>query len=289
MSYSPIALFLYNRPVHTKKVLDALSENKEAKFSELFIFVDGIKDNASRVEMDKRNHLLNIIEKESRFKQVKIIFSKKNKGLATSIVDGINFVLSIYDRIIVLEDDILTQSGFLEFMNNALDYYKNNENVGCISGWSNNVISAFFHNKTYFLKGSDCWGWGTWKRAWSHYNQDGKFLLEKIIKNNLTYEFNRKAMFPFLGLLQDQVQQKNQSWAIRWHASLYLANKLCLYPVISLVENIGFDGSGVHKDEFVFSQKVQSKLKFYPIPALESKVFFISYRLRRILSEILKL
>jgi len=47
-------------------------------------------------------------------------------------------------------------------------------------------------------------------------------------------------------MLRDQIAGRNDSWAVRWHASCFLAGRLTLYPGKSLVSNVGLDGSGEH-------------------------------------------
>src|SRR3954468_7877191 len=105
---APIILFVYNRPVHTKNTLDALANNYLAGESVLFIFSDGPKNEASAEELNKINAVRSIAAAEKRFKEVKVIESVSNKGLAGSIVSGVTKIVNEYEKIIVLEDDIIT-------------------------------------------------------------------------------------------------------------------------------------------------------------------------------------
>jgi hypothetical protein len=129
-------------------------------------------------------------------------------------------------------------------MNRALSLYENDERVISIHGYVYPVKEALPEN--FFLRGADCWGWATWKRGWDLFESRGEYLLEKIKKEKLEYSFNFDGSYNYLDLLKMQIRGKNDSWAIRWHASAFLHNKFTLYPGKSLVANIGFDGSGAN-------------------------------------------
>ena len=113
---------------------------------------------------------------------------------------------------------------------------------------------------TFFLKGADCWGWATWKRGWDLFEYDGKKLLKALIQKKLIYQFNYNNTFDFERMLKNQIEGKNDSWAIRWYASALINNKLTLYPGKSLIQNIGLDNSGVHSknDAHFVHKKLQN-------------------------------
>lgn len=245
MKYSPIVLFLYNRPDHTKLTLNALANNKEASDSELFIYCDGLKPDSSEKDQDNVKEVRHIANQENRFKKINVIYREENLGLANSIISGVTEIINQFGRIIVLEDDIVVSTSFLKYMNYALDYYQDNEKIASIHGYSfpiNNLPDF------YFLKGTDCWGWASWKRAWNYFEADGIVLYDKLINSDKGYDFNFYNSYNYLGMLSDQIQNKNDSWAIRWYASAYLNDMLTLYPGKTFVLNIGFDGSGTHSD-----------------------------------------
>lgn len=241
--YSPIALFVYNRPEHTRKTVEALLRNPEASESELFIFSDGSK---SRGENKTVEDVRNYIKTITGFKAIHIIPSPDNLGLSKSIVSGISRVLETHDRIIVLEDDLVTSPHFLAYMNEGLDIYEKEEGVISIHGYVYPVKNKL--PDTFFLKGADCWGWATWKRGWQLFENDGKYLLQQLIDKGLQREFDFNNRFPFTEMLRKQVSGKNDSWAIKWYASAFLQDRLTLYPGSSLVHNIGNDRSGTHRE-----------------------------------------
>lgn len=277
MQLAPIVLFTYNRPWHTKQVLDALALNGEAKESVLYIYCDGAKENASQENIDKIQELRLLVKKEHRFKEVIVKEQEKNKGLANSIIDGVTEVVNKYGSIIVLEDDIVPSKGFLKYMNTALDIYLTEDKVGCIHAWNYFLDTNNYKSSTFFLKGADCWGWATWKRGWDEFNQNGSILLNNITSSKSEYEFNRRGTHEFVNMLKDQIEGKNDSWAIRWHASLFLNNKYCLQPTQSIVKNIGFDNSGVHCSTSDLKQEPIDFIDIKPIEIIESEWFFESY------------
>jgi hypothetical protein len=146
--------------------------------------------------------------------------------------------------VIVLEDDLLPSVHFLRYMNDALHMYERDERVISIHAYAYPVKSAL--PETFFLRGADCWGWGTWKRGWDLFDADGPKLLRELEQRKLTQDFDLDGSYPYTQMLRDCIAGRNDSWAIRWYASAYLKGKLTLYPGSSQVQNIGADGSGSH-------------------------------------------
>jgi len=168
-----------------------------------------------------------------------------NKGLASSIIDGVTETVDRSGRVIVLEDDIVVQPNFLAFMNSGLDAYEQKTEVASICAYMY-PIDPDGLPPTFFLRGTDCWGWATWKRAWDKFEPDGAKLLKQIDARNLRWEFDMDGSYPYCRMMEDQIAGRNNSWAIRWHASAYLKAMLSCFPGRSLVQNIGLDGSGTH-------------------------------------------
>ena len=240
-SLAPIVLFVYNRIEHTRLTVESLLRNKYAEFSDLIIFSDAAYsfDKKSGVE-DVRKYLESIIG----FRSITIYHRSENFGLARSIIEGVTQILSEHQKIIVLEDDMVTAPHFLAYMNEALLKYADDDRVISIHAYVYPVKGAL--PETFFLRGADCWGWATWRRGWSLFNPDGQFLLDGLTRKKLIFDFNFKNTYPFSKMLEGQIKGLNDSWAIRWYASAFLAAKLTLYPARSLLHNIGNDASGTH-------------------------------------------
>lgn len=248
---APIVLFVYNRPQHTQKTLEALQKNTLASESELFVYSDAPR-NAESVE--KVRQVRDLLKSLQGFKSVTIVEREKNWGLANSVIDGVTSILQKFPSIIVLEDDLVASENFLAYMNAALTKYKGYQNVFGISGYSHSNDEEGFPS-TYFLKLTSSWGWATWADKWKAFCRDD-LMLKKILQDSaLLSKFNFDNSFDFVSMAQLQLQKKIDSWAIYWYASVFLEDGLTLYPCKSLLENIGFDGSGVHCENQLGSVK----------------------------------
>lgn len=244
MTCAPIALFVYNRPVHTRRTIDALKQNKLSNDSELIVFSDAAKSGAQAEAVCK---VRKYIREINGFKSVTIVEREANLGLASSVIDGVTTIVNKYGRIIVLEDDMVTSPYFLTYMNEALEKYADDKSVVSIHGYVYPVKQSL--PEAFFLLGADCWGWATWSRGWTCFNSDGQFLLDELKRRKLIRAFDFNGAYPFSKMLEGQIKGKNDSWAVRWYASAFLSEKLTLYPGRSLVHNIGNDGSGTHCGE----------------------------------------
>ncbi len=244
-SPAPITLFVYNRPLHTKKVLDTLSINPEARHSILYIYCDGPKSDAN-IEIQKKIAETRLIAKtENRFKEVFVVEQLENKGLANSIIDGVTEVVNRHGTVIVLEDDIVTSPGFLKYMNDALKVYENETKVMHISGYILPVKKKL--PETFFYKPATCWGWATWARAWKYFEKNAEKQIRELTDKGHWKEFT--VDYSYMGYkshLEANLDGRLNTWAIFWYASIFLAGGTSLHPYPSLVQNIGTDGSGIH-------------------------------------------
>ena len=241
MICAPIALFVYNRPWHTRQTVEALAANMLASDTSLHVFSDAPKSETARQSVEAVRSYIRTI---SGFKSITIIERDTNFGLARSITDGVTSLCEQYGRVIVMEDDLVTSPYFLKFMNEGLDLYDSDERVISIHGYVYPVKATL--PEMFFLRGADCWGWATWKRGWDLFESDGRSLLKELNARKLAHRFDFDGAHPYVRMLKKQIKGKNNSWAIRWYASAFLKNKLTLYPGRSLVLNIGIDNSGAH-------------------------------------------
>ena len=240
--FAPIVVFGFNRPGHLKRSLESLEMNRESKFSELYIFIDGPRtvDDLHLVKECR------VVAKLTRgFKNTIPYFSESNLGLANSIINGVSKILKENDSVIVVEDDLQVSPNFLRFMNMGLMKYRDKIDVSAVHGYQYPIKLNF--DQCVFLKGADCWGWATWRDRWSGFEPDGRKLLNQLKVKGLCKEFNLENSLKNTDLLENQIAGKIDSWAIRWHASMFLQNRLGVFPPESLVLNLGLDGSGTHE------------------------------------------
>lgn len=275
---APIVLFVYNRPWHTRQTLEALSKNILADKSNLFIYADGPKENATEEQITKIKEVRQIIREKKWCKEIEIIEREKNLGLANSVISGVTEIVNKFLKIIVLEDDLITSKYFLKFMNDGLEFYKDEEKVISIHGYVYPVKKKL--PETFFLKGADCWGWATWKRGWSLFENDAKKLLDEIILKKLHTEFDFNGSYPFTKMLKAQVENNIDSWGIKWYASAFLNHKFTLYPCVSFIQNIGHDNSGRHsgKTNKFFSTLAKDPVTIKSIPVEINQEAFTSFQ-----------
>jgi len=241
MTYAPILLFAYNRLEHLRQTVESLLRNEQAAESELFVYSDAAKTDGDAEAVAAVRRYIHQIE---GFKSLNITERSENWGLARNIIDGVTTQVERFGKVIVLEDDLVVAPHFLEFMNDALTVYEDEPRVGHIQACD------FTHDPslpdTFLIKWIGSWGWATWKRAWNLFNPDGKALLAELERRKLTRTFDFNGSYRFTRMLRRQISGKNNSWAIRWNASLFLADVLSLNVGRSLVQNVGFDGSGTN-------------------------------------------
>lgn len=239
MTYAPIALFTYCRAEHTRMAVESLLRNKEAAESDLYVFSDGPKTEEKRKGVEETRAYIHTI---NGFKSIHIVEHEKNQGLANSLIAGITKVIDKYGRVIVVEDDLILSPFFLQFMNNALEKYKDDDRVGAISAFVPPVKEEL--PESFFLLYFQCWGWATWKRAWDLLEINPKPLLRGLRFKKTKFDVGGDC--GNYGNLYCQKVGLVDSWYVRFYASLFLKGKLSLYPGHSLATNNGFDGSGTH-------------------------------------------
>lgn len=239
--FAPIALFAYNRLTHTRETVEALKKNVLAGQTDLIIFSDASK---SDVQAEAVHEVREYIHQVDGFKTVTIVERPINLGLANSIIDGVTKLCNEFGKVIVLEDDLVTSPYFLQYMNDALDFYESEESVVAVDAYMYPIKAAM--PETFFLKDPGCWGWATWQRGWMLFESDGDKLLAQLKRKNLEKVFDYDGSYPYTQMLIDQIKKKNNSWAVRWYASIFLQDKLVLHVGKSLVLNIGNDNSGTH-------------------------------------------
>lgn len=288
MNLSPIVLFTYNRPWHVLQTLEALAQNTLADQSVLYIYCDGPKENATPEQLDKIKQVREIAGRKKWCKEVYVIEQPKNKGLAPSVIDGVTEIVNRFEKIIVIEDDVLTSRYFLQYMNEGLHFYEREERVFSLGSW-NYFSSKTLKEETFFLRNPDSIAWATWKRAWDYFEPDGIKLQKALRNRNLTDYFNLNIHegYNYSGMLQQQINGKVNSWAIRWLASVILQNGLALYPARSLTKHIGFGNEATHcKDDFDYNKNLElsfTPIKIQPIKVKENRVRlkdFVSFEKR---------
>jgi hypothetical protein len=288
---APIALFVYNRPEHTRRTIKFLQNNLLADESRLFIFSDAAKDPSQE---EKVAAVREIIRSVGGFKSVEIVERKENFGLADSIIAGVSALCSDYGKVIVFEDDLITGPYTLQYFNEALRLYQDVEKVMHIGAYMY-PLKVKNLPQTFFYRAASSWGWATWARAWKNFEPDIDKLMSQFNAEK-KYQFSIGNSMNFWKQVLEFKAGKNNSWAIRWYASIFLQNGLTLNPSSSLVNNIGHDGSGVHSGKNTMYDVQVSELPVTEFPSLieenknayEAIRYFLRHRKGNILQRIIR-
>lgn len=234
----PVALMTYNRPEHTRKVLDALTFLKPEP---IYFFSDGPESSKDEKLVKKVRSQVSSITWTTPIEA----FSDFHMGLRNSIISAADIVLGIHDTVIVLEDDCVPGPFFSRFMDECFTRYRDVEQVMSISGYSIPLSSETRDGlwDVYFFPRISSWGWGTWRHAWKHFRRD---LSQATLEARQAGIDLTQGGSDVPALIEAQRKGIIDSWAVNWIVSVYLRGGVCAYPMGSHIRNIGFDGSGVH-------------------------------------------
>ncbi|NTW43170.1 MAG: glycosyltransferase [Anaerolineaceae bacterium] len=266
---APIALFVYARPDHTRRVVEALQKNSLAEETDVIVFSDAAKlPEKEKSVAAVRDYIAEI----KGFKSLTVHHRPHNYGLAKSIMEGVTDVISNYGSIIVVEDDIVTAPDFLRFMNDALDRYRHEPKVWHISGWNYPIDPAGLGN-AFFYRLMNCWGWATWADRWKDFEKNPARLISEWDKETIK-RFNLDGGHCFWEQVKANASGKINTWAIFWYATIFLHNGLCLNPTVSYVQNIGTDGSGENcgRSDFFLANHDAVEVSIFPDVVEESSI-----------------
>lgn len=244
---APVVIFVYCRLKLTQQLLNALEKNKYAEKTELYIFAD-IPDELSLKPLSyKVINYINNYSRNSKFKRVHVKVAQKHMGLANSIIQGVTYVINKHGKAIVLEDDLLVSDNFLEFMQKALIFYKENPKIWSVTGNTEALPSLnHYDHSVYMSYRANSLGWGTWKNRWNMVDWNVSDY------NKFKYNFIKRFLFNRGGndlsnMLDCQMQKKEyDSWAIRFCYQQYKEGKWTVYPTCNKVIHVGNDMYATH-------------------------------------------
>ncbi len=236
-----VAIFTYNRMEHLKKVLEGLRRNELCH--KVYIFQDKERNARDIVKCSQVKGVISSID----WMEYEYIAGEEHKGCAKSIEEGISYVLERHDAVIVLEDDCVPHPSFLRYMDLCLEKYAEDAKVIGVGGFAENTgIDSEKKTEDVYACGrtSSC-GWGTWKARWKGYCRDYD-VLRRIYSDR---EASRR-----LGIWGDDLEEmlcstlmcRVDAWDVFWSLHAIETDKVFILPYKSLIQNIGFDGSGTH-------------------------------------------
>ena len=246
---APVVVFSYNRPDHLRRTLETLAKNDLAGESELYIYCDGAKSDATVEQRQRVVENRRVAHSVSGFKEIHVVEAEHNKGLANSIIGGVTEVVDKYGKVIVLEDDLLTSPFFLKYMNSALEYYQDRPAVMSISAnrppADKMEIPIDYPYDVFVCLRSYSTGWATWSDRWARVDWSMDYFDDFLRHPEQISAFNR-AGDDMTRLLQMQKEGKIDSWAMRFGFAHFKEHSVAILPCVSYVDNIGFDGTGIH-------------------------------------------
>lgn len=241
---APVVLFVYKRLDHTTEVITSLKRCSLAEETDLYIFSDGAKKEEDQAAVHEVRAFLDTIH--DGFAKVELVKRKHNVGLARNIIEGVTHVIEQYGRAIVIEDDLVFSPQFLNFMNGALDHYQHHKSIFAITGYNPAMkFPSYYQEKVYLNYRSSSWGWATWADRWAGIDWEVKDFPAFARNKKQQKLFNRPGE-DMTDMLFRQMQGHINSWSIRFSYAQFRNNAYTIYPVQSLVANIGTDGSGTH-------------------------------------------
>ena len=242
----PIVLFVYNRPYQTAEVLKSLSVCTGAKDALLYIFSDAPKNERAVEAVQQVRAIIADPCWKSCFGDVIITEAASNKGLAKSVITGVTQVITEHGRVAVVEDDNRVSVDFIDYMSRGLDFYQEDQSIGFIGAYKAPIdLPADYTHDVFLMGRGSSYSWATWKDRWD--------LVDWEVSDYDTFRKDRKARARFdaygadrSAMLDSQMAGRIDSWAIRFSYAMFKHNRYAILPSQTRVENIGFDGSGVH-------------------------------------------
>ncbi len=242
---APVVLFTYSRAENTDAVLQSLSKNYIAEETDVYAYICKPRDDKIAPLVQATKNILLKYSTGHSFKSFNIIENDKWIPLGPGLVDAVTETLEKYDKVIVVEDDLITSVDFLTFMNDALDYYENENSIFSISGYS---FGADFIKKlndpVYFVRRNNPWGWATWKNRWAEY----KWIPTDYLDYTHDRKFRKtmKLWAKDLPMLMDALfmerDRPDKDWEQQFRYAQCINNAYTVCPKISKVKNIGFTG-----------------------------------------------
>tara|TARA_B100001939_G_C16942623_1_gene618921 strand:- start:2616 stop:3581 length:966 start_codon:yes stop_codon:yes gene_type:complete len=269
MQYAPTLIFVHTRFNHFKNCIDSLLKCPEAKYTELYISSDYYRN-----EEEKKNvlQIRNYINSIKGFKKVKSYLFKKNVGIKFASEYCRREVLNKYDKIIILEDDIVVSPFFLYYLNRGLEFYKNDPKVFSICGFSPDTFSKNYEQikpELYKSNRWNAWGFGIWKDRYMKFEEfRNNEAFNKILMQDLNSKFFRKKInslslehYPhFLNSVK-----KNSKPEFDFSVGYYCTKKelFNIYFTKTHTINNGNDGSGLRAKNNRFLKQIMTEKKLH--------------------------
>lgn len=238
-----VLFLIFNRPDTTRQVFEAI---RKAKPPRLYVAADGPRaDKAGEAEkVEQARRIATQVDWEC---EVKTLFREKNLGCRVAVSSAIDWFFENEEEGIILEDDSLPSQSFFWFCEELLEKYRDDMRIMAVSGdnfQKDRVRNEFSY---YFSRFNHCWGWASWRRAWSYYEKDMQswpYIRDNDYMQDILLD---KAAVKYWSKIFEAVyKNKIDTWDYQWTFSCWIQNGLTVLPNVNLVSNIGFDGDATH-------------------------------------------
>ena len=239
-----IFILAYKRLNHLKKTIYRLKKFIHANDT-IHIFMDNFSDDQTSLEIKKIKAVkkyLNNLDK----KKFTVIFRRERFGMKKNWILAYDYMFKKYKKVICLEDDILIKESFINFMIFYLNYYEKNNKIMNITGFGTKIkIPKKYSYDCYLTKRSMSWGQGSWRRVWIKFSK-----MKKDHKSIITNKVNKLKLIScgedLLRTMTLDYLKLAESIQVWWIWNIIRNNGLSINPINSLVDNIGYDGTGYH-------------------------------------------
>ena len=247
MTHTSILLVAFNRPNHTRRVLEAILA---AEPQQLYVFQDGARE-GNEYDMVKCAEVRQVVEEMAKGTEVQLHtnYSNRNLGCGPGPMTALNWFFSENEMGIILEDDAVPHPDFFSYCEELLEKYKNDESV-CAIG-SMNVDTQKWGNGSYYfsMMNRNLCAWATWRRAWE------RFDLRLLDVSR--WQLSKALQWYGCGVLEreywcdriDEVHKDGcggRSWDMQFFMSIWLHHGKGIIPNVNLSSNIGTVGEATH-------------------------------------------
>ena len=266
-SGAPVLFLVFNRPEATAQVFAAI---RAARPSRLYIAADGPRpgrpDDSHNCAQTREIALA--VDWPC---QVHTLLRESNLGCKHAIEEGLDWFFAAEEEGIVLEDDCLPTASFFPFCADLLQRFRQEPRVFSRSGSNFQDGQRRGEASYYFSKHFHCWGWASWRRAWSAYRA-GAEPSDVELANGLKHFADGSILFPpyWLQIRRLCREQVIDSWA--YHVSLScmarggtLAECLHVIPQRNLVANLGFGRGATNTKEHAANPAAASAPIDFPL------------------------
>jgi hypothetical protein len=242
---TPVTFLIFNRPDVTKIVFEAI---RRAQPKKLFVVADGPRNNDEAIKCEATRAIIDGVDWDCEvFKN----YSEVNLGCRDRVSSGIEWVFSLVEEAIILEDDCLPSSSFFTFCETMLECYRDDRRIMMISGdnfqGGREQLPVSHSYSYYFSKYPHIWGWATWRRTWELYDVNMSSL-QFFKDENMTYSISEDPVeiIFWLDAFEKVASGEIDTWDYQLVYTCFHQDGMSILPTVNLVSNIGFGPDATH-------------------------------------------